>query len=409
MVSPILPDHDPFSALTLPGHSKPAEPAGQSEPAEPRESPGQREQVWTSLRPRDAVHVRDGRTIISGAGGAARTRQPWPTTIAGALGAAFAARPGTPRPRTVRGPFLGYREGPAPEWSLTFPMPADLVRTQDGHGWRRVRPRDLEGVRTDADEPGMRFLHADDAGDSPDDLWLHREDLENHLCGHDPDQDELDDLKPPMERERRVGIAREDRAVMHSHTYTTEYLRLKDTQLRTWAFLAVSELAPGAAAPEPGPVRLGGGGRVADLEVCQAEHSPNFPQRPKSFPGGKVLVYLATPAIWRVRGDREGWRNRWAPPLPENAHLVAAAVKRAEHVASSGLDGQKTPRYAWLRWAVPAGSVYLLQFTGPAPEAAAERWARRSHARAWGETDSDEVTRELATAGFGLVLTGTWT
>ena len=81
-----------------------------------------------------------------------------------------------------------------------------------------------------------------------------------------------------------------------------------------------------------------------------------------------------------------------------------------EHVASAGPDRRGGVGYAWLRWAVPAGSVYLLQFTGSDPERAAKLWAERTHGRAWGEgNDSDQDSQQLATAGFGLILTGTWT
>ncbi|WP_262391337.1 type III-B CRISPR module-associated Cmr3 family protein [Nocardiopsis sp. CNR-923] len=100
-----------------------------------------------ALRPRDAVQVRDGRTFAAGAGGAAHTQRPWPSTVAGALGAAFAAaagpEPGTvPEPRTVRGPFLGRWDTGARRWHLAFPVPADVVPSDTSDRlWRACAPR----------------------------------------------------------------------------------------------------------------------------------------------------------------------------------------------------------------------------------------------------------------------------
>jgi CRISPR-associated protein Cmr3 len=105
-----------------------------------------------------------------------------------------------------------------------------------------------------------------------------------------------------------------------------------------------------------------------------------------------VLVYLATPGLWPG-----GWRI----PVPPGARLVAAATGEPEPVATL------TPGGDWrqsrvLRWAAPAGSVYLLQFDDAEHGAA---WARDVHGTAYGRGLKDR----LRTAGFGVVLTGAWT
>ena len=66
-----------------------------------------------------------------------------------------------------------------------------------------------------------------------------------------------------------------------------------------------------------------------------------------------------------------------------------------------------TPGPGWeksrvLRWAVPAGSVYLLKFGSDEQGAA---WARKVHGTAYAGPDDDE---RLRTAGFGVELTGAW-
>jgi CRISPR-associated protein Cmr3 len=132
---------------------------------------------------------------------------------------------------------------------------------------------------------------------------------------------------------------------------------------------------------------LGGRGRLADVKDAG---ELAWPARPATFPGGRLLLYLVTPALWP-----DGWR----PPLPQGVTLVAAATGEAQPVATS------TPGRSWradrrLRWAVPAGSVYLLQF--PDQDAAAA-FAASTHGAAHVQAE-----QRLRTAGFGVVLTGVW-
>lgn len=370
--------------------------------------------VWLALRPHDAIQVRDGRSFAAGAGGAARTQRPWPSTVAGALGAAFnTAAPGArpdPEPRTVRGPFLGrWNAGPR-RWDLAFPVPADVVPSDSSASlWRRLRPQDSP-VLTDLDQDGLRWLYHSDAGSRDEDLWWRSSQMRDYLHEGRIDSALLSSLAPPLTTETRTGIARRNRTARHAHLYRSDYLRLHENADQEWAFLALCELDQGVFPPPPGPVRLGGEGRLADVQVCERPERLTLPESPERFPEGKVLVYLATPAIWRRRSPDGPWHNTWRPPLPEDARLVAAAINGPEHVASARPDRRGGVEYAWLRWAVPAGSVYLLSFTGSDPEGAAKAWAERAHGRAWGEdNDSDHTGRRLATAGFGLILTGTWT
>jgi CRISPR-associated protein Cmr3 len=101
---------------------------------------------------------------------------------------------------------------------------------------------------------------------------------------------------------------------------------------------------------------------------------------------------------------------------------VAAATGPPQPVPTA------SPRNGWrstraLRWAVPAGSVYLLQFDGDDNQGAERRaldWAADVHGTAYRpepddpaddkrDTQScDLVGDRLRTAGFGVVLTGVW-
>ena len=85
---------------------------------------------WLAFTPRDTVFVRDGRSFDAAADATGESVRPGPTTIAGAVGAAFGTNPAE-----VRGPVLARRDGDT--WEPYFQVPADLVVTADGPG--RVR------------------------------------------------------------------------------------------------------------------------------------------------------------------------------------------------------------------------------------------------------------------------------
>ncbi|HIY42731.1 MAG TPA: hypothetical protein H9836_16610, partial [Candidatus Nocardiopsis merdipullorum] len=188
--------------------------------------------VWLALRPHDAIQVRDGRSFTAGAGGAARTQRPWPSTVAGALGAAFkAAAPNAspaPEPRVVRGPFLGrWNSGPR-RWDLAFPVPADVVPSDTSPKlWRRLRPQNAS-VLTDLDQDGLRWLYHSDAGTRDEELWWRRSAMQGYLRGEEIDSDLLSSLTPPVTTEARTGVALQNRAARHAHLYRSDYLRLRE-------------------------------------------------------------------------------------------------------------------------------------------------------------------------------------
>ena len=108
---------------------------------------------------------------------------------------------------------------------------------------------------------------------------------------------------------------------------------------------------------------------------------------------GRVLVYLATPALWA-----DGWRI----PVPDGARLVAAACGKPVPAATL-TPGPRWKQTRVLRWAVPAGSVYLLEFDDPA---AGAEWAAGVHGTAL--RADRRRSGYMRTAGFGVVLTGVW-
>jgi CRISPR-associated protein Cmr3 len=347
---------------------------------------------WLALTPRDTVFVRDGRSFNAAADSAAQGVIPGPATVAGAVGAAFGREP-----REVRGPVLA-RHG-AGGWETYFPAPADLVVKPDRRGRHVFR---LER----ASFPGQTDLGAGQAGDgrAPEQWlvppehaepveplrgWLPAARLAEYLAGKLPGprgiRETLLGAEEPLVPERRVGLARDGRTARTGFLYQSTHLRPEDK----WAFLAECEYPPGWKRHAAGPVPFGGRGRLADPERATAQ----WPEHPVDCVAANVVVYLATPAVWRT-----GWRI----PVPDGAQLVAAATGEPEPAATLA-PGDDWKKSRALRWAVPAGSVYLLRFGDPEHGA---KWAKDIHGTAYG---ADPEDHRLGTAGFGVVLTGAWT
>lgn len=378
---------------------------------------------WVSFTPRDTVVVRDGRSFDAGTTGGerdVRTVAPWPSTVAGALTTAFTGA----EPEEVRGPVLARRTRVGGPWSPRFPVPADLHAPEGEGPWGR-------GVRVVRVVPGPAapdpagVVAVSDLADPPETLLLppvgvdavvplsglvRSDDLGRYLADGIATGDTVDVEESPLVPEVRVGLARRGRVAADGYLYAMTHLRPRDD----WAFLAQFRDSEATRGTRPdGPVPLGGRSRLAD---CAEAAGTQWPAAPADFPGGFVLLYVATAAIWSG-----GWR----PPLPPDVHLVGAAVpdpvpvatasaRRARQRAGSPAPGPRGLRStAALRWAVPAGAVYLVRVEARSEAEAAERakrWAGSVHGRAFGpsaDAAQDGVDR-LRTAGFGVVLVGRW-
>lgn len=351
---------------------------------------------WLALVPRDTVFVRDGRSFDAAADTSAQPVLPGPATVAGAVGAAFGAEPAE-----VRGPVLAQRAGD--RWQPHFPVPADLVGSADrvDPSVYRLDPQVVPG-RTDLDR---RAVDAADGGQAvAPEHWLlppeHAEPVEelagwmpgrvlaDYLAGRLPAaggtvRDDLD-LTEPMVREPRVGLARDDRQARTGYLYQSVHLRPREQ----WAFLAEVTYPESWNRHAAGPVKFGGRGRLADPEPAVSQ----WPEHPEGCVKQKVLVYLATPALWP---------GGWHLPVPPGARLIAAATGRPVPVATL-TPGEQWRQTRVLRWAVPAGSVFLLEFESAELGAG---WASEVHGTAY----APGTDPRLRTAGFGVVLTGVWT
>ncbi|WP_431887559.1 type III-B CRISPR module-associated Cmr3 family protein [Nocardiopsis alba] len=366
--------------------------------------------VWVTLDPHDTVQVRDGRAFAAGAGGVAHSVRPWPSTVAGALAAALGGEP-----ESLRGPFIAHRDGM--EWSPYFPAPLDLVTEPDAVDvWRLRHPRVGGGgaVHEDGGEDDARIRTDLQASGHPDLVPLSLPEgveeadplgglvpggaLESYLhgtlveAGDVASQDEWDRVAEPVTAESRIGVALdpESRTVKSGLLYRTTHLRLEED----WAFAVHLTPRPGrhrSVEEVSDPVRFGGLSRLADIASAQVV---GWPDPPEDFPDGKVLLYVATPAVWHTG---------WVPPLPEGARLVSAVIGDSLPVATASpvRDHKNFQRTRTMAWAVPPGSIYLLQFLDPDD---AVTWAHSQHGLALGPP----ARSRWDTAGFGVVLTGVW-
>lgn len=330
---------------------------------------------WLTVTPRDTVFVRDGRGFDAGTPTEAESVMPWPSTVAGAVSAAAGGAEFT----AARGPVLLADE------EMLFPVPADLTVVN-----RQTRRMNVgtspAGVSTDlsAVVPGV-LVAADDA-ERLEGLTTGAG-LSAYLAGKDwvPLRTGAMD---PVTFERRIGLTRVDRKAVDGRLYTARHLRLREN-----AGFAVQVDTDTLPDPLTSPVNFGGENRLADVTTTDLA----WPTAPHNYPDGRILLYVATPGIWP-----DGWR----PPLPAGVSIVAAAVNEPVPVAIAspknvGPGGLTQTSQLW--WAVPAGSVYLLQADLDDPAA----WAATVHAAAIGATLPDPYER-LRTAGFGVVFTGVW-
>jgi CRISPR type III-B/RAMP module-associated protein Cmr3 len=358
---------------------------------------------WVVLEPLDTVTIRDGRGFDMGMDAVAHLMLPTPATFAGAIGAVYDPTPGLGRrdpaargtkiPSEIRGPVTVRRISDG-RWEALFPVPHDVVMA-DGEMTRLAMPSGRTGVETDLDgeapllleEPRGELASCDrhwwDSGQLAE--YLHMGGLSPVLLTKDGER-----VYEPWKIERRVGIAREEsRTVSEGMFYSSEHLRLQQDV----GF--AGECVGGPDRKLGGTVPFGGEGRRA--EVHGDVPGIEFPDVPESFPGGELLLYLASPAVF----PGGSWRPDLGLLNNGNVELVAAAVGKTR-VITSGTPDRRTGKFSSgrLMWAVPPGAVYYLRF----PDAtAAKAAARRVHG-----TTISQAEDWMRTAGFGLVLTGRW-
>lgn len=348
---------------------------------------------WVVLEPLDTVVVRDGRAFDAGLQSAARTNVPSPGTLAGAIGAGFGAKPGVGLRREARGQVVPERLiGPIPvvrdrgQWQARWPVPRDIVRDDDGSDPYRLAIEAGGASRTgrgrhdlDGELPGLPFGVGEAVGG-----WWETAELASYLEDGDAGGDTVSD---PWSIEHRVGLALNDNgSAAEGMLYSSEHLRLADRA----GFAVCCIGGPDVSLPETVPL----GGRNRSAQVHDFAELPELPAPAKHAPDGRLLLYLATPAVFE-----HGWRpdlSAWP-----GAELVSAVLGDPQVIATATPDrATGAVGRGRLMWAVPPGSVYYLKFHG-------ER-AALDAAVSLSRSTLPQARESLATAGFGYVMTGSW-
>ncbi|MGH3842086.1 MAG: type III-B CRISPR module-associated Cmr3 family protein [Pseudonocardiaceae bacterium] len=336
--------------------------------------------TWLAVTPLDTIMVRDGRPFDAGAASSAKSVPPAPNTLGGVVRAAL----GRDVTHHIVGPVVDTKQGPM------FPAPQDVVR--DGRLVRRlaVRPRH-PGAVSDLDGGEGRKLshHLVGKGDPVPD-WISLPGLTGWLSGAMAGGQEI--RQPPLRPdpgwvpETRLGLARHWDGPLAGTA--APGLLYGMTQLRP---REGTRFLVGCVDDEPvrifqDLVALGGRGRLAEVTPAPGDV---LPAAPEDFPGGRLAVYLATPALLEDR-----W---WCPP---QAQLSAVAVSGPQPLASASPRGDFFGSRL-LAWAVPAGTVFYLTFD---TAELAKNWSDRHH----GGLLPDQAPRRIVSAGFGTCLTGRW-
>lgn len=334
--------------------------------------------TWLAVAPLDTIMVRDGRPFDAGAASSAMSVPPAPNTLGGAVGAALGREV-----KHLLGPVLATAE------DVIFPSPLDVVR--DGRTVRRLTVKKRSDTAVSDLDVRRRLSHHLVGDGDPVPEWISRPGLTSWLTGAMTGGQEV--RKPPLKAdpwvpETRLGLARCWSGPLAGTAKPG--LLYAMTQLRPHED---TRFLIGCVDDEPIEIRdklvpLGGRGRLAEVSVVTDEV---LPKAPEDFPGGRLAVYLATPAL--LKGP---W---WNPP---EAQLSAVAVRGPQPVASaSPRIPQDFADTRLLTGAVPAGSVFFLTFK---TSGAAKEWAQHHH----NSLLPDQSELRIVTAGFGTCLTGRW-
>lgn len=340
---------------------------------------------WVVLEPLDTIVVRDGRAFDAGVQSLARTALPTPGTIAGAIGAAYGARPGAGLDAAARGRDVPEcMLGPIPvvarggQWRPRWPVPQDVVADDDGSAPCRLTVAEISSH--DLGEVGFLPFGSGEATGG----WWETSELAAYLTDGDVSGDTV---SSPWTVERRVGLALDDDGTAaEGMLYSAEHLR----PVERMGFAVCCLGGPDVPLAETVPF----GGRNRSAQVHDHADPPHLPSPAARAPDGRLLLYLVTPGVFLA-----GWRpdlSTWT-----NAQLVTAVVGDPQVIAAATPQRQTgAVGGGRLMWAVPAGSVYYLKFS--TEQAALEAAATLGH------RTLPQAVESLATAGFGYALTGSW-
>ena len=346
---------------------------------------------WLQLTPLDVVTVRDGRPFGAGSDWWAEMASPSPATVAGSVHQATKQFGGFMRLAAGLVTVGGHVLAPWPE-----ALVVDSGAGPDQLRWLRptdADPGSLFGRSDMSDSMAeFRLLHGD--GKRPDCRWIRLADLARFMSGELSEMvlhnnQHIVNAPAPFTAERHVGIYRNGQKTEDGYLYSLDCMRPEpSTQI-------LARVTPRKGLPPDMREVVPFGGEDGWVEVTIRPSNKLGISRTDHYPDGKVVVYLAAPAVFK---------NGWYPDVPNGARLVGAAVRGPEPIAAWATGSTRDkPRFV-LRHGAPAGSVYWFEFDGPDREQVAGSWARSLHANALPQSEP-----LLRSQGFGWCFTSSWT
>jgi CRISPR type III-B/RAMP module-associated protein Cmr3 len=333
--------------------------------------------TWLAVAPLDTIMVRDGRPFDAGAASTAQSVAPAPNTLGGVVRAALGRDVGR-----ILGPIVDTANG------VVFPAPQDIVR--DGQAVRRLEVVERADTAVSDLDDRHRLSHHLRGDGEPVAEWITRRGLRDWLTGAvAADQDVPTALlraDPPWVSESRLGLARHWSGPLTGTASSGLFYAMTQLRPRDGTRFLVGCVDDQPVEIGDNLVPLGGRGRLAEVTSATGDV---VPPAPEDFPGGRVAVYLATPALLTS--------PFWSPP---EAGLSAVALAGPQPVPSASPRGDFSGSRV-LTWGVPAGSVFYLTF-GTSDEA--KGWATKYH----GTLIPNQSSLPIVTAGFGTCLTGRW-
>jgi CRISPR-associated protein Cmr3 len=315
----------------------------------------------------------------------------------------------------LRGPFLA-RSGSA-GLELFLPAPRDLVVVEDAGrrvgrvgALRRLGGAEVRGgleapARAAWPDLAVPWLEAAEGAEPPGILSV--EQFRQYLLGEPV---EVGDAAVAHDRlvksDTRVGVQldRVQGTVMHGRLYLAHFYRLAPGAGLAAEIRIESEEPP---LPDRGWMALGGEARAAQyrkvgepvLDPIEGNHFRRDLQT-RLGQGRRFKLVLAAPAVFEG-----GWRPDFLHGPGFSGRLAGVPVKLV-----SAVVGKPVPVSGWdyandrpkrLRWAVPAGSVYVLAVSEDEDR---DRWVKTLldgvHGRPLAQSHEDEA------AGLGLAFVG---
>ncbi|MBL8451882.1 MAG: type III-B CRISPR module-associated protein Cmr3 [Zoogloea sp.] len=315
---------------------------------------------------------------------------PWPSVAAGALRSRMLADERVDLAAFARGdvdhPSLGTPKRPGSFAVTAFHLarrfadgrvelliapPADLViaESEDEPSVRRLQPTALaSGLLASGNLPLLPVLAEVQRGKPAGGYWLTQTGWQKYLEGETPAAADLLKSSQLWAIDHRVGVGLDahTRRAADGKLFSMQAVSMVQHQHSAAGFdVGFVAAVSGAELPKDGSLRLGGDGRAAALQPCNAslptaDHAAIAAAR-------RCRIVLSTPGIfadgWRLSGvDTQG---RFALG-GVRGKLVCAAVPRFE--AISGWDlARREPKPA--QRVAPTGSVYWLDELDATPEA----------------------------------------